>query len=84
MTTAQADTRTPERRAADEAIAAESPLAPPDLPAGVTPRPVETLLGRRRPVAVLGVVEGGVVRPVDPNVRLTERSRVVIVATEPM
>lgn len=84
MTPAQADTRTPARRAADEAIAAEPPLAPPDLPAGVTPRPLESHLGRRRPVAVAGVVEGGVVRPLDPSVRLPERSRVVIVATEPV
>lgn len=38
----------------------------------------------RRPVAVAGVVENGVVRPVDPAVRLTERARVIIVATEPV
>ena len=85
MTTPQPDDRSPERRARDEAIAAEPLLPPPDLPAGATPGPVEAYLRRgRRPVAVAGVVENGVVRPVDPAVRLTERSRVIIVATEPV
>jgi hypothetical protein len=34
-------------------------------------------------VAVAGVVENGLVRPLDPAVKLPERSRVIIVATEP-
>jgi len=45
--------------------------------------PVEAHLARlRRPVAVAGVVENGLVRPLDPSVKLPERSRVIIVATE--
>jgi Protein of unknown function DUF104 len=36
----------------------------------------------RHPVAVAGVVENGVVRPLDPKVKLPERSRVIIVASE--
>jgi hypothetical protein len=45
---------------------------------------MEAHLGRhrRRPVAVAGVVENGVVRPVDPAVKLPEHSRVIIVASE--
>lgn len=84
MIRAAADDRPPEQRVRDEAIAAEPPLPPPDLPAGATPAPLE-VYGRRgrRPVAVAGVVENGVVRPVDPAVRLPERSRVIIVAAEP-
>jgi hypothetical protein len=38
--------------------------------------------GRRRPVAVAGIVENGLVRPLDPAVKLPEHSRVIIVATE--
>lgn len=83
MTAATTDDRTPTRLALDEALAAEPPLPPPDLPAGTAPVPVEALLKRgRRPVAVAGIVENGVVRPLDPAVRLPERSRVVIVAAE--
>jgi hypothetical protein len=44
---------------------------------------METLLRKtRKPVAVAGVVENGLVRPLDPTIRLPERSRVIIVATE--
>jgi len=40
-------------------------------------------LGRRhRPLAVAGVVENGLVRPLDPAVKLPEHSRVIIVASE--
>jgi hypothetical protein len=78
------DDRTEQRRLLDEALAAEPPLPPPALPADAAPVPVEQLLKRgRRPVAVAGVVENGVVRPLDPTVRLPERARVVIVAAEP-
>ena len=84
MTTVPADDRSPEQRARDEAIAAEPPLPTPDLPTGATPAPLESLLRRgRRPVAVAGVVENGLVRPLDPTVRLPERSRVIIVTTQP-
>jgi hypothetical protein len=46
--------------------------------------PVESHLGRfrRNPVAVAGVVENGLVRPLDPTVKLPEHSRVIIVAAD--
>ncbi len=83
MPTPVADNRSPKRRALDEQIAAESHLPPPQLPADATSLPVEVHLARvRRPVAVAGVVENGLVRPIDPAVKLPERSRVIIVTSE--
>jgi hypothetical protein len=70
-------------RISDEAIAAEPLLPPPVLPADAVPRPLEAFLPRaRKPVAVAGVVENGLVRPLDPTVRLPEHARVVIIANE--
>lgn len=81
MATPQSDNRSPERRAKDERIASEAPLPSPQLPADAVPVPLENLLrGRRQPVAVAGVVENGVVRPLDPAVKLPEHARVIIVA----
>ena len=84
MPTPEVDERSPGRRTRDEQIAAESQLAPLVLPADALSSPVETHLGRhgRRPVAVAGVVENGLVRPLDPAVKLPEHSRVIIVASE--
>ena len=78
----KADQRSAERRARDDQIATEPQLAPPDLPAGSKPMPVEAHLARlrRQPVAITGIVENGLVRPVDPAVKLPEHSRVIIVA----
>lgn len=84
MTTPQADDRSSTRRVRDEAIAAEPHLPAPALPADAQPAPVESHLRRgRKPMAVVGVVENGVVRLLDPNVHLPEQSRVIVVATEP-
>jgi hypothetical protein len=84
MTTSKVDDRSPGRRVRDEQIAAEPPLAPLELPPDAVPSPVEVHLGRlrRRPVAVVGVVENGLVRPIDPTVKLQEHARVIIVASE--
>lgn len=85
MTTPGVDERNPGRRARDERIAAEPKMAPPELPPDAVPSSVETHLGRlrgRRPLAVAGVVENGLVRPLDPAVKLREHSRVIIVASE--
>jgi hypothetical protein len=83
MTTPAVDQRSPGRRARDEQIAAEPQLAPPELPPDATPSPVETHLGRlHRPVAVVGIVENGLVRPLDATVKLSEHSRVIIVVVE--
>lgn len=84
MTSPDVDQRSPARRARDEQIAAEPPLASPELPPGAVAAPVETHLGRyrRRPVAVAGIVENGLVRPLDTGVKLPEHARVIIVASE--
>ena len=84
MTIPDVDPRSPARRARDEQIVAEPQLAPPVLPPDAAPSPVEVHLGRLdwHPVAVAGIVENGVVRPLDPAVKLPERSRVIIVASE--
>jgi hypothetical protein len=84
MTSPAVDQRSPGRQARDEQIAAEPQLAAPELPPGAAPSPVESHLGRlrRRPLAVAGVVENGLVRPLDPTVKLVEHSRVIIVAAE--
>jgi hypothetical protein len=84
MALPEVDSRSPERRARDEQIAAEPPLAPPVLAPDVQPAPVEAFLSsrHRRPVAMAGIVENGLVRPLDPAVKLPEHSRVIIVASE--
>lgn len=83
MTIPEVDLRTPSRRTRDEQIAAEPPLAPPELPPDAASSPLETHLLRstHHPLAVAGVVENGLVRPLDPGVRLPEHSRVIIVAS---
>jgi hypothetical protein len=82
MTMPTPDQRSQSRKDQDELIAAEPPLPPPTLPPDATPLPVEAHLSRRhRPVAVAGVVENGLVRPLDPDIKLPERSRVIIVAS---
>ena len=50
----------------------------PAVPPGEQPRPLEGQLRHRHPVAVVGVV-----RLLDPRVRLPEQSRVSVVAAEP-
>ncbi len=84
MTIPKSDDPSPERRARDEQIVAEPQMPPLELPPEASATPVETHLDRQRrhPVAVVGVVENGLVRPIDPAVKLPERSRVIIVASE--
>ena len=84
MTTPEADNRSGDRRVRDQQIADEPHLPPLDLPPDAKPAPLETHLTqpRRHPTAIVGIVENGLVRPVDPAVRLPERSRVIIVASE--
>ncbi|MCY2993791.1 MAG: hypothetical protein NTY19_38840 [Planctomycetota bacterium] len=83
MTAPEADLRSPSRRTRDEQIAAEPPLAPPELLPNGTSSPLDAYLLRseRHPLAVAGVVENGLVRPLDPAVKLPEHSRVIIVAS---
>ena len=84
MTTPKVDQRSPKRRARDEQVATESPMPPLELPPDEPASPAETHLGRQHwhPVAIVGVVENGLVRPLDPAVKLPEHSRVIIVASE--
>ena len=87
MSTPEADQRSASRKAKDEQIAAEPQLAAPQLPPDAAFAPIEAHLAsnaRRppsRPIAVAGVVENGLVRPLDPAVKLPEHSRVIIVAS---
>jgi hypothetical protein len=78
MATPNADQRSVERRARDEQIAAEPQLAPPIFATEAKPTPVEAHLARlcRQPVAITGIVENGLIRPLDP----AEHARVIIVA----
>lgn len=84
MSKPDGDQRSSERRAQDERVAAEPKRAPLDIPAGSAPSPVEAHLARpgRRPLAVAGVVENGLVRPLDSSIKLQEHSRVIIVAAD--
>ena len=86
MTIPTADQRSAERRARDEQIAAEPHLPLPELPPDAVPAPVEAYLARlrRQPIAIAGIVENGLVRPLDPAVKLPEHSRVIIVAESAM
>jgi hypothetical protein len=78
----QRDDRTTEQRDSDELIAAEPPLPRPATEPNAVPVPLESLLRGRtgQPFAVAGVVENGLVKPLDPDVRLPEHARVIIVA----
>ena len=79
----QPDLRSERRKALDEQLASEPRLPHPAIVPGEQPRPLEEHLGHRHPVAVVGVVENGVGRLLDPRVRLPEQSRVIVVAAEP-
>ena len=83
MTIPEVDMRSPSRRVRDEQIAEEPPLAPPELLPDAASSPLEAhlLCSTRHPLAVAGVVENGLVRPLDPAVKLPEHSRVIIVTS---
>jgi hypothetical protein len=82
MARIEPDTRSPQRRVQDDEIAGAARLEPPDILSDATPSPMESHLGRttRQPIALVGVVENGVVRLLDSNVKLPERARVIVVA----
>jgi hypothetical protein len=87
MPTPETDQRSALRKSKDEQIAAEPQLPAPPLPPDAAFAPVEAhFAGKFRrpsshPIAVAGVVENGLVRPLDPAVKLPEHSRVIIVAS---
>jgi len=84
MSTPELDSRSPQRRARDEEIAREPQLPSLELPPDAASSAMEAHLGRirRRPLAVRGVVENGLVRPLDPAVKLPEHAQVIIVTSE--
>jgi len=83
MPNPQPDLRSERRKALDEQLASEPQLPHPEVAPGEQPRPLEERLHHRRPLAVIGVVENGLVRLLDPRIRLPEQSRVIVVASEP-
>ena len=82
MSSPEADRRSDARRVRDEQIAAEPRMPPLQVPPDAVASTVESYLHRQRPIAVEGIVEHGLVRPLDPAVKLPEHSRVIIVAAE--
>jgi len=84
MNKPEPDHRSANRRELDERIAAEPRLKPPALPPDAVAEPIEHHLAcrARHPIATTGVVENGLVRPLDPSVKLPEHARVIIVASE--
>ncbi|MGO8899962.1 MAG: hypothetical protein ACLQU5_16660 [Isosphaeraceae bacterium] len=66
----------------DEQLASEPPLPHPANLPGQQPRPPKGHRRHRRPVAVVGVVEYGLVRLLDQRSRLRKQSRVIVVAAE--
>lgn len=83
MPISESDHRGAARRMQDEQIASERQKAPLDLSADAPSSPLEAYPHRKsRPLAVAGVVENGLVRPVDPTVKLPEHARVIIVTSD--
>jgi len=78
----QPDDRSDLQRESDERIASEAPLPLPAVPPGTVPLRLEAILRGRsgHPFAIAGIVENGLVKPLDPTVRLPEHARVIIVA----
>jgi hypothetical protein len=76
------DTRSEDRKMRDEQAAAEAPKPRPLSHGAGDAKPMEAFLKAEdlpRPKAVVGVVEKGLVRPLDPGLQLPERCRVLIV-----
>jgi hypothetical protein len=84
MTIPTSDLRNDERRELDEQIAAEPKLPLPKISPDSASMPVEAHLAKLRqpPLAMAGIVENGLVRPLNPAIKLPEHARVIIVATE--
>lgn len=77
----QPDTRSESRKTLDEELAAAPMLPIPAPSPGDVPQPLEAHVHLRRPVAVIGIVENGVVRLLDEGVTFPEHSRVIVVAS---
>jgi hypothetical protein len=86
MRTPEPDTRSEWRKKKDEEIAEEverEMLPIPELAPGETIKSFSEIQKElsSRPNAIWGVVENGVVRPMDASIRLPEGAEVVIVQT---
>lgn len=82
MIETQKDDRSEERRRLDEQVAGEPRKPRPPVAEGGKPKPMESFLRPEdlpKPKAIVGVVEDGVVRPLDAGLRLPEHGRVLIV-----
>ena len=78
----QPDTRSESRKSLDEKLAAEPMLPIPAPSPDDRALPLESYLHPRRPVAVVGIVENGVVRLLDEGVSIPEHSRVIVIASD--
>ena len=83
MPLTQPDERSDSRKSLDEQLAAAPLLPIPEPAPGDVPRPLEAHFRPRRPVAVVGIVENGVVRLLDSGISIPEHSRVIVVASDP-
>ncbi len=83
MPTPQPDLRSERRKVLDEQLASEPHSPQPAIIPGEQPLPLEGHLRHRHPVALVGVVENGMVRLLDPRVSLPEQSLVIVVAADP-
>lgn len=82
MIETQEDDRNEERRRLDDQLATEPRKPRPPVAADEGPKPMESFLRPEdlpRPKAAVGVIEKGVVRPLDEELRLPEHRRVLIV-----
>lgn len=82
MPITQPDDRSVSRKSLDEQLATAPMLPIPESAPGDVPRPLEAHLRPRRPVAVVGIMENGVVRLLDPGVSIPEHSRVIVVVSD--
>jgi hypothetical protein len=77
-----ADNRNARRRELDEQIAAEPRLPIPDATPSAPTLPMETRLALlHASTAIAGIVENGVVVPLDATAKLPEHAHVLIVTT---
>ena len=82
MTLPEDDCRSADRRRLDEQLASAPMLPHPQISLDAASAPLEAHLSRlRRPIALAGVVENGVIRPLDPAIKLAEHTRVIIVTS---
>jgi hypothetical protein len=76
------DDRTEDQKQQDEQIASGPKNPRPELTSDVSPKPIEEFFAPEdipSPKAIVGIVENGIVKPVDSSQPLKEHSKVLIV-----